>query len=298
MALGFSEYFEIVHAVDKERQVVRTYGANHPETQVRQKDLRLLTGARGDYEGITGVIGGPPCQGSAECNTGRRKKWAGAVDLDGVPITWDPRNDLMMEFIRFVREVRPRFFVMENVPKVPDPLKEQVITTAKADGFEVLSLYLTASDYGAAQTRKRWIVIGIREGHFKHPAKRPAMTVRQAFSGLGEGWGFMQSRPATIATLAGTLPGSGWQHMTEKRRYKGMCRLSWDEPAPTIVNLKKVYMVHPQEDRNLNLAEGAALQGFPPGYIWKGTDTDIAQMIADAMPAPLASAIAGGLVGG
>lgn len=68
--------------------------------------------------------------------------------------------------------------------------------------------------------------------------------------------------------------------------------------APTVVNPKKVYMVHPGETRNISLAEAAALQGFPPGYVWKGTPTTIAQMIANAMPAEMAGAIAGAVRAG
>jgi DNA (cytosine-5)-methyltransferase 1 len=77
-----------------------------------------------------------------------------------------------------------------------------------------------------------------------------------------------------------------------------MIRLSWNLPAPTVVNLKKVYMVHPDEVRNITLAEAAALQGFPSDYVWRGSESDIAQMIANAMPAQLAESIAGSLCRG
>ncbi|MFA5222597.1 MAG: DNA cytosine methyltransferase, partial [Methanoregula sp.] len=61
MALGFSSRFDIVQAVDINEFAVHTYQANHPDTQVRRQDIRNLSGCRGDFEGITGVIGGPPC---------------------------------------------------------------------------------------------------------------------------------------------------------------------------------------------------------------------------------------------
>jgi DNA (cytosine-5)-methyltransferase 1 len=77
--------------------------------------------------------------------------------------------------------------------------------------------------------------------------------------------------------------------------YGNIIKLQWDAPAPTVVNVKKVYMVHPREIRNISLAEAAALQGFPPGYAWHGTDTQIAQMIANAMPAEMAAAVAGAI---
>ena len=72
-------------------------------------------------------------------------------------------------------------------------------------------------------------------------------------------------------------------------------RMKWDEPAPTVCNPKKVYMVHPDECRNISLAEAAALQGFPPDYVWHGNEGAIAQMIANAMPAEMAAAVAGAI---
>jgi DNA (cytosine-5)-methyltransferase 1 len=280
MAQGFAPFFEIVHAVDIKPEVVQTYGANHPETQVRRQDIRLLTGCRGDFDGMTGVIGGPPCQGSSIINTKR------CAD--------DPRNELMGEFMRLVSEIRPGFFVMENVPGVPAERKNAVIRDGELSGYTVSSVYLNAAEYGAAQTRKRWIVVGIRGNKWTQPEPRPARTVRAAFAGIREPWGLMQSRPDTLARLARSIPGE-WTGITGN--FRSMIRLEWDRPAPAVVNLKKVYMVHPDEVRNISLAEAAALQGFPPAFVWKGNESQIAQMIANAMPAELAGAIAGSLAG-
>lgn len=294
MALGFSPFFHIVHAIDKAPEVVKTYAANHPETQVRRQDIRLMTGTRGDFQGLTGIIGGPPCQGSSVINTKRRSKWQGAVDLNLDPIEEDPRNNLMNEFMRLVDEIRPEFFVMENVPGVPRERKTQVIQLGEASGYVVTSKFLNASQYGAAQTRERWIVVGLRGRPWVIPEPVPARTVRQAFSGLVDRWGQMQSRPDTIERLGHSIRGE-WIPMDSKKKFKGMIRLDWDRPAPAVVNLKKVYMVHPDEDRNISLSEAAALQGFPHSYIWHGTQTQIAQMIANAMPSEMAAAIAGSI---
>jgi DNA (cytosine-5)-methyltransferase 1 len=292
MAAGFSQHFEIVKAVDISETVVRTYGSNHPETETRRQDIGNLTGCRGDFDGITGVIGGPPCQGSSIINTKRKSKWAGQIALSGISLTTDPRNEVMYHFMRMVEEIEPRFFVMENVPGVPKDIKSEIIRRGELFGYTVSSLYLNAADYGAAQTRKRWIVVGIRGMTWTAPARRSPGTVRSAFYGIRENWGIMQSSPAVLDTLKRSVPGE-WTGMSGK--FRSMIRLSWDRPAPAVVNLKKVYMVHPDEVRNISLAEAAALQGFPPGYTWKGTESEIAQMIANAMPAQLAGAIAGGL---
>ncbi len=118
----------------------------------------------------------------------------------------------------------------------------------------------------------------------------PPRTVREAFAPLRENWGTMRSTPGTLARLANASTEE-WAPMNG--RYRNMIRLEWDRPAPTVVNPKKVYMVHPQEVRNISLAEAAALQGFPLDYKWRGSDTAVAQMIANAMPAEMAGAIAG-----
>lgn len=279
MGLGFSQHFEIAQAIDISRDAVRTYGANHQETDARRKDVRNLSGCRGDFEGITGIIGGPPCQAWSRRNI---RKTAD-----------DPRAHLVDEYLRIVEEVRPRFFVVENVVGIPKATKERVAERAQALGYTVSSACLNASHYGAAQTRRRWICIGLREGRLSPIAPAPARTVRQAFAPLRENWGKMQSSPETVAKLA-TATADEWAPM--HGAYRNMILLRWDEPAPTVVNPKKVYMVHPGETRNISLAEAAALQGFPPGYVWKGSDSAIAQMIANAMPAEMASAIAGGIV--
>jgi len=281
MGLGFSQHFEIVKAVDIMPAAVRTYGSNHPDTETRKNDVRNLTGCRGDFDGITGIIGGPPCQAWSRRNIRKVEN--------------DPRARLVDEYMRLVEEVKPRFFVVENVVGIPKAVKEGVAAKGRELGYQIRSACLNASQYGAAQTRRRWICIGVRDGGLSGLRITPARTVRQAFAPLCKNWGLMQSRPATIAKMATATPDT-WAPMSGK--YGNMIRLEWDQPAPTVVNPKKVYMVHPGEVRNISLAEAAALQGFPPGYIWKGSDTDIAQMIANAMPAEMADAIAEAIAGG
>ena len=282
MGYGFSPFFDVSYAIDISKPAVKTYGANHPETDVREKDVRTITGCKGDFYGLTGVIGGPPCQGSSIINTKRCQD--------------DPRNALMNEFMRLVEEIRPEFFVMENVPGVSKEKKQQIISIGKQARYEMVSLYLNAADYGAAQTRKRWIVVGTRKKQWHRPPAGEPKTVREAFRPLtADNWGQMNSSEKTIQTLSNSTPGE-WTAMSGK--FKNMIRLTWDRPSPAVVNLKKVYMVHPTDDRNISLAEAAALQGFPPGYIWEGTETQIAQMIANAMPVELAGAIAGSFAPG
>ncbi len=275
MGLGFSQHFNVVEAVDTLPEAVKTYGANHPETDARRRDVRDLSGSRGDFEG---VIGGPPCQAWSRRNIRKDAN--------------DPRAVLLDEYMRIVEEVRPRWFVLENVVTVPKVAKQSVTQKAEALGYRVTSACLNAADYGAAQTRRRWIAIGAREGPIGPMVPAAPRTVREAFAPIRENWGMMRSRPDTLERLAAATPDE-WAPMTGK--YGNIIKLRWDRPAPTVVNVKKVYMVHPEEIRNISLAEAAALQGFPADYVWRGSDTAIAQMIANAMPAEMAAAVAGAI---
>lgn len=274
MGSGFAPYFSIDYAVDHKAAPVNTYKANHQDTDVSRQDVRDLSGRLHDFDGITGVIGGPPCQGSSIINTKR------SAD--------DPRNLLMGEFMRLVEEIKPRFFVMENVPAVPRERKGEAILRGRMAGYGVSSNYLNAADYGAAQTRRRWVLVGIRGRVWTPPASMRPLTVRQAFASIGKNWGVMKCREKTLGALARST--GEWTAMSGK--FKNMIKLSWDKPAPAVVNLKKVYMVHPGENRNISLAEAAALQGFRQDYVWRGTESEIAQMIANAMPSQMALSIA------
>lgn len=69
-------------------------------------------------------------------------------------------------------------------------------------------------------------------------------------------------------------------------------RMTWDDPAPTITtrfhSLSNGRFGHPQEDRAISLREGATLQTFPTSYVFKGSQTEIARQIGNAVP-PLLS---------
>ncbi|MFI7596617.1 DNA cytosine methyltransferase [Actinoplanes sp. NPDC049681] len=95
------------------------------------------------------VVGGPPCQGFSNL---------GAKKLD------DPRNQLWREYVRVLTEVKPKAFVIENVDRF---LKSEEFRTLKGevDGgllqdYNLREELVNAADFGAAQVRRRAIVIG------------------------------------------------------------------------------------------------------------------------------------------
>lgn len=80
-----------------------------------------------------------------------------------------------------------------------------------------------------------------------------------------------------------------------------MGRLRWDRPSVTIrtefVKPEKGRYIHPVEHRAITAYEGALIQGFPPGYLFVGSMTDIVRQIGNAVPIPLGRAVASHLLG-
>jgi DNA (cytosine-5)-methyltransferase 1 len=102
-------------------------------------------------------------------------------------------------------------------------------------------------------------------------------------------------------------PGGGRRDLPEhlkfpawKREFAGagdvMGRLRWDRPAVTIrtefFRPEKGRFLHPDEQRPLTHYEAALIQGFPETYLWCGSKASIARQIGNAVPVPLASALA------
>ncbi len=149
--------FETALAVDIDANLTSSFNENFPGVKVLRKDLSRATGdsllndAGLKPKDIIGIIGGPPCQGFSLM--GRR-------DLA------DPRNALVGHFFRMVGEIKPRFFVMENVPGILLGKAKEGLDNLidDLDGYEVFGpIHVNASDFGAATNRERVIVVGIRE---------------------------------------------------------------------------------------------------------------------------------------
>ena len=150
--------YNIPLAVEKDAWAAETYSANHPNTKVITADITQLDNLDTLFDStvpkITGIIGGPPCQG---------------FSLSGNRDKNDPRNSLFMEFVRFVKHFKPDFFVMENVPgllsmetKKGESVKEVIINEYKQAGYNVDFNILNAAEYGVPQTRMRVFFIGLR----------------------------------------------------------------------------------------------------------------------------------------
>ncbi|GAB2510792.1 DNA cytosine methyltransferase [Microbacterium petrolearium] len=161
LSLGLEQAgYEVAAAVEYDPIHAAVHEFNFPYGKTFAADVSKITGEQirkeseiGDRE-IHLVAGGPPCQGISMI--GRR-----AID--------DPRNALLKEFVRVVLELRPRYFLMENVAGLMvgghRQLIDEVVEMVEADGaYRVVTpiKVLQAADYGTPQSRRRVIVLGAR----------------------------------------------------------------------------------------------------------------------------------------
>ncbi len=157
--------FDIVAAVEMNQDACATYKTNllakaGLNTILRETDILQVNTAtlRSELCFETGeldlMIGGPPCQGFS---THR-------INDQGVD---DPRNKLLLRYFDFVKEFRPKMFLVENVPGLLWPRHAdylaKFLNTAKRNGYSVCKpVKLNAKDYGVPQNRTRVFILGVR----------------------------------------------------------------------------------------------------------------------------------------
>lgn len=170
---------KITHAIEINPYPANTYRRNHPNTSVLQADIQNINPSLLNIEnnGVFIIMGGPPCQGFSMSNTISRN-----MDND--------KNFLYLEFVRFVRELHPKWFVLENVwglTKMNDgETMEMIKESFEALGYTVKPQILWASDYGVPQKRYRFFLVGNCENiPFEFPLKENiTVTVHDAFADL------------------------------------------------------------------------------------------------------------------
>lgn len=178
---GFTPWFvnEIV------KQFCNTYKRNHnlSDKHYFVGDITELNKHLDDYSellsDITLVCGGPPCQGFSMANRQR--------------ILDDPRNNLYKQYLIFLKSVRPKFFIMENVKGMMNKIEEikQNFEEYLGEEYQFDYALLKAQDYGVPQNRERFIMIGNRMGvppkaifQEIYKQKRKPFVLKDALEGL------------------------------------------------------------------------------------------------------------------
>ena len=153
--------FEALCAIDANKKALATYQHNYPNTKVIHEDIRevnpseLRQNLGLEREQLKAIIGGPPCQGFSK-NIPAEYRY---ID--------DPRNQLYKRFLDFVKEFRPLYVIMENVPEILTAykglFKYEITNQLELLGYKVVSSSLNAANYGVPQTRSRAFFIASLE---------------------------------------------------------------------------------------------------------------------------------------
>jgi DNA (cytosine-5)-methyltransferase 1 len=251
------------------------------------------------------LVAGPPCQGHSNLNNHTRRS--------------DPRNQLYTCAASIAIALRAKMVVIENVPDVLND-KTEVVASARSvferSGYFVSDSVLSATDLGAAQSRKRHFLIATLREHCPllkaaQSLKQPPMTLREAIGDLKvvKRPSFMDEGP-TLSVENESRINWLFDHkkydLPDKIRpdchkdghtYPSVYgRLHWDKPAQTIttgfMTPGRGRYIHPSQRRVITPREAARLQGFPDNFMFAPNGTtpskkSLAKWIGDAVPTQL-----------
>jgi len=237
-----------------------------------------------EYRGkVDVIIGGPPCQGFS---------MAGKRDPK------DPRNKLFLEFVRFLRIVQPKFFVMENVPGIAsmkDPygnfVFNEIMQTFEKEGYKVDVKVLDSSNYGVPEKRKRAIFIGNREMlKNEFPDFKGKVYLKEVLDLPYDEIPEIQHIYEKVATeksyrFSFVKPGETYGVFRSTNR-----RLKIDGFSYTIT--KGGRYIHPVYNRLISVRESARIQSFPDDFEFIGSKENMYAQIGNAVPVKMAQAIA------
>lgn len=311
LTLGLKQAgFNVVAGVELNSTAAETYRLNHTDIDIYEKDIRCINPADilensdlkpGDLDLLAGC---PPCQGFSSQRT-RNKTNA----------QFDPRNDLIFEFLRFVKIILPKTIMLENVPALAKnwrifKLREDLKKLGYIVNESSISVH-DAADYGVPQRRRRLLFKASRLGVISDAPKvekkttvkeaifdlKPAGASGDTLHDLGEDRSeIVKKRISLIPKNGGSrtdLPKEYWLECHKKNPggYRDVYgRMKWEDVAPTITggchNPSKGRFIHPEFDRAITLREAALLQTFPMTYkfsLARGKDA-VALMIGNALP--------------
>lgn len=173
---------EIVGAIDNDQAACDTYKYNFPKANVICGDINNITVESTGFKDVDIMVGGPPCQGFSRLNYWDK-------DRDN-----DPRNELFLQYLRFVDELKPKAILIENVKNVltaKDGYVPMHITNfLRERGYTVNYSILCAADFGVPQMRYRAFFVALREeyGTFDFSVlekyKKKTVTVEEAISDI------------------------------------------------------------------------------------------------------------------
>ncbi len=313
--------FDVLYSFDIDKKCIDTINSNakyfqHPADCEDIRNMlggRLLEMIKLEQGELFLLAGGPPCQGFSVQRIGEDE---------------DSRNELVLLYGELISEVRPLFFVMENVSGIKGKrgkaILDELINKMETIGYNVHMRLIDAKDFGVPQRRKRIFLVGERTYigiSYEFPTgTAEKCTVRDTIGFLPPPPNDGKPHPDYILHRRDRLSEKNLMRINSLEQGQGRdylpkelladChrissakighrnvygRMTWDEVAPTITarfdSFTRGLFGHPDQPRSISLLEGALLQTFPADFTFVGTKVEVARQIGNAVPPKLAETI-------
>lgn len=280
MTLGFQNAgFNAVAAVDNWDPAIKVYRSNFTH-EIHKLDLSDVQASLRHLESyqFDMVIGGPPCQDFS--HAGKRNEELG-------------RADLTVNFAEIVANIRPKWFVMENVDRTVKSQRYKFACKILRDAeYSLTQRILDANMCRVPQRRKRLFLIG-----------ELGLSLSVGNNSLGS---YLDNGLCSVPMSVRDYFGDHLDidhYYRHPRNYNRRAIFSVDEPSPTVRGVNRpipsTYKMHPNDTapisdklRPLTTLERSYIQTFPRSFKFKGSKTDLEQMIGNAVPVNQAEYIA------
>ncbi len=250
-----------IFANDIDEHAAATFRHNHPETQVFVGDVSDISGDRilsdCGVAKVSLVVGGPNCQG---------------VSLRGKRDPNDPKNLMFGHFRRIIGELRPDWFVMENVPGLLHRHNRGLLTDIFCAfdeiGYRCGAEVLLAADYGVPQLRYRLLLVGNRHGQrvtFPSPTHRPLVDgdVADLFAPVAvnrPGWVSVRDAISDLPVIRNGGGREVVEYKQSQRELTSRYQLDMRKGSRRLVN----HVCHLTAEHNLEL-----IRHIPQGGNWR-----------------------------
>lgn len=316
--------FTITHGIDNWKDAVNTFNFNHKESTGIVADLGK-TDAKTiikEYkiDSIDIIIGGPPCQG---------------FSIAGKRNVEDERNLLYKSFLEFVRILKPKAFLMENVPNIfsmgKGIVKENIVSDFEKIGYKVKTNTLMASEYGVPQNRKRAFFIGhSKKSEYEFPNQKIKQLIssKDAISDLPDqniddgapypskanstfqrlmrkgskqlyNHQLTNHEQKTINTIALVPDGGNYKNLPAELKDTRRVNIAWtrlNSSKPSFtIDTGHRHHFHYKFNRVPTVRESARIQSFNDKFIFTGSKTSQYKQVGNAVPPILAKHLANSL---
>jgi DNA (cytosine-5)-methyltransferase 1 len=322
---GFEEAgFETIFASDIWERACDSLKVNFPNSEVVCDDIINIDfkKIRNTHKSIDGLVGGPPCPPFSKSRFYRKEKERGIDDLDGYTT--------VINYFRAVEELKPKFFFFENVHgfvfKPHKSALELVENESERLGYKISHKVLNSADYGVAQTRQRFICVGVIKtmNNFEFPKQThsdPKKTIKgtKKWVTCGDILNDIDfDLPEDEKKKAGSKhkdllplipPGENYLFLTKERNHPNpsfkwrsrywsfLLKLSPNRPSWTIQASHSNNMgpFH-WKNRFLRIDEIKRIQSFKDEHIFLGSFKEQWRQVGNAVPPKLSNVIASEII--